>query len=105
MLTKRSFDTRDDLIGALLTSCYIPWYFTGSLCTTFRGTLHCDGGLTNFLPSPSGVDVCVRVCCFPSEKVRFCYKFQPDAALGQLIECSWGLHAALDMPPHDICVP
>ncbi len=45
-------------------------YFNGKLTTDFRGELHCDGGLTNFLPSPRGVTHSVRVCCFPKKQVR-----------------------------------
>jgi len=61
-----SYEGRDDLISALLTSCHIPWYFDGRLTTTFRGVVACDGGLTNFLPAPTGATHTVRVCCFPS---------------------------------------
>ena len=40
----------------------------GHLFTDFRGEVHCDGGLTNFIPIPPGT-VGVRVCCFPSKQV------------------------------------
>lgn len=74
------FETRDDLIAALLTSCHIPIYFTGSFARQFRGKLACDGGLSNFLPTPSVAQYAVRVCCFPSQSlsqslslVRYCF--------------------------------
>lgn len=63
------FESRDDLIAALLTSCHIPMYFTGTLARQFRGNLACDGGLTNFLPVPADSQYAVRVCCFPSQSL------------------------------------
>lgn len=65
-----TFTSKKDAIDTLLTSCHIPWYFTGSLTTQYRGALHTDGGLTNFLPNTPGVEKPVRVCCFPSKQLR-----------------------------------
>ena len=84
------FESKEDLIACLLTSCHIPWYelscctitilelcqmfagkgdayviecfacnsqrtccgrwFDGGIARTFRGSMHYDGGLTNFIP-------------------------------------------------------
>ena len=38
--------------------------------TRFRGDVHCDGGLTNFIPTPPvPVKRAVRVTCFNAEQV------------------------------------
>ncbi|KAI8470390.1 MAG: acyl transferase/acyl hydrolase/lysophospholipase [Monoraphidium minutum] len=63
------FKDKSDLIEALMTSCHIPVYMNGRLTTRFRGTSHFDGGITNFLPAPPGVDHAVRVCCLPSKQL------------------------------------
>mmetsp|Transcript_23859 Transcript_23859/g.65546 ORF Transcript_23859/g.65546 Transcript_23859/m.65546 type:complete len:315 (-) Transcript_23859:681-1625(-) len=61
-----SFSSKDDLVGALLTSCHIPWYFNGKPTTVFREIPHFDGGFTNFLPTLPGVEESIGVCCFPA---------------------------------------
>lgn len=63
------FSDREDLLGALLTSCHIPWYFDGSLFTSFRNTPCFDGGFTNFLPDVPGADATCRICCLPSKQL------------------------------------
>jgi hypothetical protein len=89
-----SFESRDDLIAAVLTSSHIPWYLDGKATRTFRGGECLDGGLTQFIPAipgtvaaaaSSGSSSCgsesdgesgvqqttrlVRVTCFPSRAV------------------------------------
>lgn len=65
------FDSREDLIEALLTSCHVPWWLDGSAATTFRSQLHFDGGLTDFIPQPEGAGRVFRVTCFPvSDSLR-----------------------------------
>lgn len=44
------FHDRDDLIRAVMTSCHIPYWLDNRPVTEFRGTMHLDGGLTNFIP-------------------------------------------------------
>jgi hypothetical protein len=62
-----SFESNDDLCRCLLASCHIPLYFDGvKMGTRYRGAWVCDGGVTNFLPVPPGVQHVVRVCCFPA---------------------------------------
>ena len=61
------FTSNDDLCQCLLASCHIPMYFDGiKVGTRYRGAWVCDGGVTNFLPVPPGVQHVVRVCCFPA---------------------------------------
>lgn len=48
-------------------------WFDNSLVTTFRGSLYYDGGLTNFIPLPPGIDVGVRVCCLPARQLKTVY--------------------------------
>mmetsp|Transcript_23632 Transcript_23632/g.65551 ORF Transcript_23632/g.65551 Transcript_23632/m.65551 type:complete len:299 (-) Transcript_23632:95-991(-) len=64
------FLSREDVLNAVMTSCHIPWYFDGRFCTTFRGSPHYDGGLTNFIPVPENVASAVKVSCFPSKKLK-----------------------------------
>jgi predicted acylesterase/phospholipase RssA len=62
------FESKSDLIAALLTSCHIPWWFDKRVWTSFRGQASYDGGLTNFIPLPP-VEHGVRVCCFASKQI------------------------------------
>ncbi|CAL5219418.1 g1247 [Coccomyxa viridis] len=63
------FESREDLIESLLTSCHIPWWFAGSLGRNFRGSLHYDGGLTSFIPSIQGC-LTQKVTCFPAGRLN-----------------------------------
>lgn len=58
------FDSRDDLISALLASCHVPVWFDRALITKHRDGFCMDGGLTNFIPNPP-VPRTIRVSCFP----------------------------------------
>jgi hypothetical protein len=64
------FESRADLVSALLTSCHIPLWMDGRLARTFRGEAHLDGGLTQFLPLPPTAPpgAAVGVCAFPSAR-------------------------------------
>ena len=44
------YESRDDLIAALLASCHLPILSTGSLTTSFRGRRVVDGGFTDVMP-------------------------------------------------------
>lgn len=67
------FKSKEEVIQALLCSCFIPFY-CGFVPPTFRGVRYIDGGLTNFLPqfnmtsmitvSPftGEIDICPRDC-------------------------------------------
>jgi len=58
------FESRDDLIGALLASCHIPVY-CGWPARRFRGKWCVDGGWTNLTPVPGGCVNPARVASFP----------------------------------------
>ncbi|EFJ41728.1 hypothetical protein VOLCADRAFT_98256 [Volvox carteri f. nagariensis] len=62
------FESKDDFVNALLTSCHIPFYFNGSWMTEFRGKFYMDGGVAAFIPRPP-TDHAVKVCCFPVNEV------------------------------------
>mmetsp|Transcript_13610 Transcript_13610/g.34946 ORF Transcript_13610/g.34946 Transcript_13610/m.34946 type:complete len:330 (+) Transcript_13610:46-1035(+) len=64
------FQSKAEVLQAVLTSCHIPWYFNGQFCTTFRGSLYYDGGLTNLIPVPHGVETAIKVSCFPSQRLK-----------------------------------
>ena len=59
-----SFESRDDLIGALLSSCHIPLY-CGWPMRRYRGKWCVDGGWTNLAPLPLGCESAARVASFP----------------------------------------
>ncbi|KXZ44254.1 hypothetical protein GPECTOR_70g485 [Gonium pectorale] len=62
------FESKDDFVNALLTSCHIPFYFNGSWMTEFRGRFYMDGGVAAFIPRPP-TEYAVKVCCFPVSEV------------------------------------
>ncbi|XP_073443422.1 omega-hydroxyceramide transacylase-like [Dendrobates tinctorius] len=67
------FKSKDEVIQALICSCFIPFY-CGFVPPTFQGVRYIDGGLTNFQPlfglksiitiSPftGEIDICPRDC-------------------------------------------
>ena len=56
-----NFNDRDDFIQALLASCYIPVYFDqGKMGMRYRDRWVCDGGISNFVPTPPG-EVCYSI--------------------------------------------
>ena len=67
------FESRDDLIRALMTSCHIPLWLDGRLTSEFRGKVHLDGGVTNFIPLPPGDEPGVRISCFGSKQLSAVY--------------------------------
>jgi predicted acylesterase/phospholipase RssA len=67
------FESRDDLIEALMTSCHVPLWMDGRLTTEFRGVTHLDGGVTNFIPLPPGDEPAVRVSCFGAKQLSAVY--------------------------------
>ncbi|XP_077213866.1 acyl transferase/acyl hydrolase/lysophospholipase superfamily protein isoform X2 [Tasmannia lanceolata] len=58
------FESKEDLINALVTSSFIPGYLAPRPATIFRNKLCIDGGLTLFMP-PTSASETVRVCAFP----------------------------------------
>ncbi|XP_073309216.1 uncharacterized protein [Primulina huaijiensis] len=59
------FDSKEDLINAIITSSFIPGYLAPRPATMFRNRLCIDGGLTLFMPPTSAIQT-VRVCAFPA---------------------------------------
>ncbi|KAG6789094.1 hypothetical protein POTOM_005180 [Populus tomentosa] len=58
------FDSKEDLINAVVTSSFIPGYLAPRPATMFRNRLCIDGGLTLFMPPTSAAQT-VRICAFP----------------------------------------
>ncbi|KAL9245966.1 hypothetical protein vseg_019556 [Gypsophila vaccaria] len=63
------FDSKEDLINALITSSFIPGYLAPRPVTMFRNKVCIDGGLTLFMP-PTSASQTVRVCAFPASSLR-----------------------------------
>ncbi|KAL3843709.1 hypothetical protein ACJIZ3_001112 [Penstemon smallii] len=64
------FDSKEDLINAVITSSFIPGYLAPRPATMFRNRLCIDGGLTLFMP-PTSATQTVRVCAFPASGLGF----------------------------------
>lgn len=62
------FDSKEDLINAVVTSSFIPGYLAPRPATMFRNRLCIDGGLTLFMP-PTSASKTVRVCAFPTSRL------------------------------------
>ncbi|GAX82107.1 hypothetical protein CEUSTIGMA_g9535.t1 [Chlamydomonas eustigma] len=59
------FDTREDLLDALVASCHLPFLSNGSLTTRFHGRSVMDGGFTDFIPVPTEPHHVVKITCLP----------------------------------------
>ncbi|CAI9103897.1 OLC1v1002485C1 [Oldenlandia corymbosa var. corymbosa] len=62
------FDSKEDLINAVITSSFIPGYLAPRPATMFRNRICIDGGLTLFMPPTSAAQT-VRVCAFPASRL------------------------------------
>nr|XP_043621072.1 patatin-like phospholipase domain-containing protein 4 [Erigeron canadensis] len=62
------FDSREDLINAVITSSFIPGYLAPRPAILFRNRLCVDGGLTLFMP-PTSAAKTIRVCAFPASRL------------------------------------
>lgn len=62
------FDSKEDLINAVIASSFIPGYLAPKPATMYRNTLCIDGGLTLFMP-PTAAAETVRVCAFPAARM------------------------------------
>ncbi|KAH8521627.1 hypothetical protein H0E87_002607 [Populus deltoides] len=62
------FDSKEDLINAVVTSSFIPGYLAPRPATMFRNRLCIDGGLTLFMPPTSAAQT-VRICAFPASQM------------------------------------
>ncbi|KAH1072800.1 hypothetical protein J1N35_025128 [Gossypium stocksii] len=54
------FDSKEDLINAVITSSFIPRYLTPRQATMFQNRLCIDGGLTLFMPPTSASKIVKR---------------------------------------------
>jgi hypothetical protein len=55
-MTCSTFNSRDEVIAAVLASCFVPKYTSRDWTRKFRGTLILDGGFTGLVPSLKGVE-------------------------------------------------
>ncbi|TVU24720.1 hypothetical protein EJB05_27173, partial [Eragrostis curvula] len=62
------FDSKEDVINAVVTSSFIPGYLAPRPATYFRNRLCIDGGLTLFMP-PTSASETVRICAFPASRL------------------------------------
>ncbi|XP_066335598.1 uncharacterized protein [Miscanthus floridulus] len=62
------FDSKDDVINAVITSSFIPGYLAPRPATFFRNRLCIDGGLTLFMPPTSAAET-VQICAFPASRL------------------------------------
>ncbi|WVZ51331.1 hypothetical protein U9M48_002485 [Paspalum notatum var. saurae] len=62
------FDSKEDVINAVITSSFIPGYLAPRPATFFRNRLCIDGGLTLFMP-PTSAEETVRICAFPASRL------------------------------------
>ncbi|XP_072034935.1 1-acylglycerol-3-phosphate O-acyltransferase Pnpla3-like [Amphiura filiformis] len=60
------FESKQDLIEALLCSAFIPFY-SGIIPPVFKGTRYVDGGITDNLPSPFDDENTISVSPFSGE--------------------------------------
>ncbi|WZN62423.1 patatin-like phospholipase domain-containing protein [Chloropicon roscoffensis] len=92
------FESKDDLVQALLTSSHVPLYMNTRVTSTFRGQTCVDGGLgENFIPRPPCEEP-VTICCFPD------LPFECDIAPGKYSECPISMSRMLQyaaLPPQE----
>eukprot|EP00877_Chromochloris_zofingiensis_P010454 jgi/Chrzof1/5662/Cz16g10190.t1 len=58
------YTSREDLVNTTATSAYLPNWSGIPSYTIWRGQKAYDGGYTNPLPCPPGVDYCIKVSVF-----------------------------------------
>ncbi|CAN8314077.1 unnamed protein product [Cochlearia groenlandica] len=63
------FDSKSDLINAVVTSSFIPGYLAPKPATMFRNRVCVDGGLTLFMP-PTAAAKTIRVCAFSARNFK-----------------------------------
>ena len=64
------FDSRDDLIDAIVASCFVPMYTSARWTHRFRGSLVLDGGFTCLVPSLPPPIHTVKICCLSAAHVK-----------------------------------
>ncbi|KAC9735352.1 hypothetical protein R6Q59_018564 [Mikania micrantha] len=94
------FDSREDLINAVITSSFIPGYLAPRPAVLFRNRLCIDGGLTLFMPPTSAAQT-VRVCAFPAsglglEDIGISPDCNPENRASPRELFNWALEPAAD---------
>ncbi|PWA90544.1 acyl transferase/acyl hydrolase/lysophospholipase [Artemisia annua] len=94
------FDSREDLINAVITSSFIPGYLAPRPAILFRNRLCVDGGLTLFMP-PTSAARTIRVCAFPAgrlglEDIGISPDCNPDNRASARELFNWALEPAAD---------
>lgn len=94
------FDSKEDLINAVITSSFIPGYLAPRPATFYRNKLCIDGGLTLFLP-PTSASKTVRICAFPSKQfgltdIGISPDCNPENRAGPRQLFNWALEPAED---------
>eukprot|EP00121_Abeoforma_whisleri_P014012 Awhi_evm1s12928 len=59
------FDSNEDVIQCILTSCYLPSYSTNKLVRLFRNENHVDGGFIQLVPKMLDGNF-INICCYPA---------------------------------------
>nr|GEX39380.1 patatin-like phospholipase domain-containing protein 2 [Tanacetum cinerariifolium] len=94
------FDSREDLINAVITSSFIPGYLAPRPAILFRNRLCVDGGLTLFMPPTSAAQT-IRVCAFPAgrlglENIGISPDCNPENRASPRELFNWALEPAAD---------
>lgn len=95
-----TFHSREDLIQALRTSCYLPGYSARRpLLLSFRNARQCDGGLVQLVPQVSSEYE--KVCVFPAYRVFQHYDISPSIMGGTFPYSIPQLAVAALQPPSE----
>ena len=102
------FDSKQDVLDALLVSCHVPLWFDSRLITRHGGVWAFDGGFsdTGFIPMPPQADFVrgVRVCCFPNARVLFPdIDIAPDVFSSDFFSLPRSAWHALNPPTEQVC--
>ncbi|TXG53822.1 hypothetical protein EZV62_019078 [Acer yangbiense] len=94
------FDSKEDLINAVVASSFIPGYLAPRPATMFRNRLCIDGGLTLFMP-PTSATKTVCVCAFPAsglglEGIGISPDCNPESRASPRELFNWALEPAED---------
>eukprot|EP00877_Chromochloris_zofingiensis_P008287 jgi/Chrzof1/3711/Cz13g06050.t1 len=64
-IVSTTFESREELVDALLATAQLPFLSSGRMTARFRGRRYIDGGLRMPVTPIKGVDYCIRVYCLP----------------------------------------
>ncbi|KAJ7557319.1 hypothetical protein O6H91_05G121800 [Diphasiastrum complanatum] len=94
------FTSNEDLINAVLASCFIPGFVAARPCTLFRGSFVIDGGLTYFTP-PTAAKKTVGISAFQIDRfglddIEISPHLNPQNAVSPSKLLGWALHPQAD---------